>query len=142
MAKTTFQSTVRWERQGVRCVADIKGKKIVIDEPEALGGTDQGPNPVELILSALGGCLTILVSSFAAMHNVELRDVTVEVEGDLDPDGFQEKNPAVRPGFLEIRYRIKIDSPSPNHYVTELLQHIERICPVKDTLTGVPVVKL
>ncbi len=30
-----------------------------IDEPPVLGGTDQGPNPVEVILAALGSCQEI-----------------------------------------------------------------------------------
>ncbi len=62
----------------------------------------------------------------------------VFVEGDLDLDGFQEKAP-VRPGFSQIRYKIDIQSDSPASHVDALLQHIDRICPVKDTLSGVQV---
>lgn len=50
-----------------------------------------------------------------------------------------EKNPAVRPGFQEIRYRIEVDSPSDVGKIRELIGHIEKICPVKDTLSGVTV---
>ncbi len=62
------------------------------------------------------------------------------VEGDLDPDGYMEKNLNVRPGFQQIRYRIDIDSPSDPRQIQELIDHVERVCPVKDTLGGVPVV--
>lgn len=141
MSLTKFQSSVTWEHESVRCVADIRGKKIMIDEPEQLGGTDRGPNPVELVLAALGGCLNILATSFSAQHDVMLKDVRIEVEGDLDPDGFMGKNKSVRPGFQKIRYRIIVDSPSPQENVAELLAHIESICPVKDTLSGVPVIR-
>jgi len=90
----------------------------------------------------LDGCLNILVTSFANKYQVEINDITVHVEGDLDPDGFMGKNPAVRPGFQQIHYNIKIDSPSPEANIQRLLEHVERICPVKDTLSGVPVVKI
>ncbi|MBT9282914.1 MAG: OsmC family protein [Hydrogenibacillus schlegelii] len=138
MPKQTFASRVEWSGEGVRAVAHIRDKQIVIDEPPALGGTDQGPNPVELVLAALGGCISVLVSLLAKRHGVELREVTIDVEGDLDPDGFLEKAPGVRPGFQEIRYRIAIDSPSAADRVRALIEHVERICPVKDTLRGVP----
>ncbi|PTQ55876.1 MAG: OsmC family protein [Candidatus Carbobacillus altaicus] len=138
MAKLTFKSHVDWSGEGVRGIAQIRDKQIIIDEPSDLGGTDQGPNPVELILAALGGCLNVLVSMHAKKHGVELNGVKIEVEGDLDPDGFLEKVPGVRPGFQEIRYRVTIDSPSPADQIQSLLEHVERICPVKDTLRGVP----
>ena len=142
MPKLTFQSDVSWSGEGVRSIAQIGDRQVVIDEPKSLGGTDQGPNPVEYLLAALGGCISILVSMFADRHKVELKGVKVHVEGDLDPDGFMEKNPDVRPGFQEIRYRIEIDSPSPAERIQALIEHVERVCPVKDTLTGVPTVSL
>ncbi|MBX6395878.1 MAG: OsmC family protein [Alicyclobacillaceae bacterium] len=140
MAKTTFLADVSWSGEGVRSTARIRNKEVVIDEPASLGGTDQGPNPVELILAALGGCLNVLVTSLAPHHQVDVRGVRIRVEGDLDPDGYTEKNPNVRPGFQEIRYDIQIDSPSPPENIRALIEHVERVCPVKDTLRGVPTV--
>jgi hypothetical protein len=43
MPKLTFSSDVKWFGAGVRSVAEINGKQVIIDEPPALGGTDQGP---------------------------------------------------------------------------------------------------
>lgn len=138
MANITFKSDVKWSGQGVSSDAVSGPHTLRIDEPEALGGTNTGPNPVELLLSALGGCLVVLVNAFAPAHGVEVNDVSVDVEGDLDPDGFQGLSD-VRPGFSEIRYKLNIDSPSPTEKVQELTEHILRACPVKDTLAGVPV---
>lgn len=140
MANTTFHAKVTGS--GVRSVADIRGKQIVIDEPTSLGGTDQGPNPVEVLLASLGGCINVLVSSFAPHHGVDVRGVTIHVEGDLDPDGFMGKNTNVRPGFQVIRYKIEIDSPSAPEHLQALIEHVERVCPVKDTLGGVPILSM
>ena len=139
MTVTQFRASVVWSGEHVRSVARIRGKEVVIDEPTMLGGTDLGPNPVELLLAALGGCLNVLVASWAAQHQVDLQGVTTEVEGRLDVDGFMGKNPDVRPGFLDIHYRVVVDSPSAPDQVQELLEHAQRMCPVKDTLAGVPV---
>jgi uncharacterized OsmC-like protein len=138
MANITFKSDVKWTGQGVSCDAISGSHTIRIDEPPVLGGTDTGPNPVELLLSGLGGCLVVLVNAFAPAHGVEVTDVKVEVAGDIDPDGFMGKSD-VRPGFSEIRYKLTIDSPSSAEKVAELKAHAIKACPVKDTLTGVPV---
>ena len=139
MASVTLASDVTWSGEGVRSTADIRGKRVEIDEPEKLGGTDMGPNPVELLLSSLGGCLTVVITTFSDQFGVQLRDLRIRVEGDIDPDGFMGKNSSVRPGVLEIRYHVDIDSPSPKERVDELMRHVEKVCPIKDTLNGVPV---
>lgn len=136
MANVTFASEVKWSGSGVLSTADVKGKKFDIDEPKELGGTDRAPNPVEYLLGALGGCINVLVTTFADQFSVEVRELNVHIEGDLDPDGFLGKNPNVRPGYEEIRYRIDIDSPSPNENIKALIDHVEKVCPVKDTLQG------
>lgn len=138
MANITFKSDVRWTGDGVSADAQSGPHTIRIDEPEALGGKNTGPNPVELLLSALGGCLVVLVNAFAPAHGVEVKNVHVDVEGDLDPDGFMGKSD-VRPGFGEIRYKLNIESPSPADQIAELTTHVVNACPVKDTLSGVPI---
>lgn len=136
MATTTFVSEVKWSGEGVLSIANINGKEVVIDEPKSLGGTDKGPNPVEYILAALGGCINVLVISFADTFDVDVQDLDVHVEGDLDPDGFLGKNPDVRVGYEEIRYTVQIESPSPAENIESLLAHVDKVCPVKDTLSG------
>ena len=140
MATVTFQSDVKWAREGVLSVADVGGKEVFIDEPPSLGGTDKAPNPVEYILASLGGCINVLVVSFAENFDVEIEDVEVHLEGDLDPDGFLGKNPNVRPGYEEVRYHIDVKSPSPQANIDALIEHVEKVCPVKDTLTGTRVI--
>jgi uncharacterized OsmC-like protein len=145
MSVVTFHADVVWSGESVRSVAEIRGKQVIIDEPQSLGGTDQGPNPVEILLASLGGCINVLVTGFAQLHGVELKASKVYVEGDLARDGFMEvlrgRIPEnVRPGFQEIRYRIDIDSPSEPAKIQELIDHVEQVCPIKDTLGGVPVV--
>jgi uncharacterized OsmC-like protein len=76
--------------------------------------------------------------AFAPAHGVEINDVKVSVEGDLDPDGFPGKSD-VHPGFSEIRCNLQVDSPSPAEKVAQLIEQAEQACPVKDTLTGVPI---
>jgi uncharacterized OsmC-like protein len=111
-----------------------------MDEPKELGGTNTGMNPVEMLLASLGGCLTICGAAFAGKCQVELQGISVDLEGDLDPAGFLGLNPKTKKGFQQIRFKLKIDSPSPQENIDKLVALIEERCPVSDTLKGVEII--
>ncbi len=141
MAKATYKTDVVWTGENIKSVARANGHDFVIDEPKSLGGTDEGPNPVEYLLASLGGCLNVIIAMLAPRYDVELKGVVTKVEGDLDPDGFMEVAP-VRTGFDAIRYKIEIDTDAPAEQVEKLIAHTEKLCPVKDTLTGVEMTRV
>ena len=132
MAEETFKSKVTL-KEGLTVEAESRGHKIIMDEPEAMGGTDKGMNPVELTLTALGGCLSICAGMFAESCGVELNDFSVDLEGDLDLKGFKGAK-GVDPGFQEVRFTLNIDSDSPEENIEELVEVIESRCPVSDSL--------
>ena len=47
---------------------------LVSDEPEALGGTDSGPYPLEKILAAYGNCLAVGYAANATIAGIEIKD--------------------------------------------------------------------
>ena len=139
MAKTTFKATVKWSGDKTYCEGSSRGFKVDIDEPPQLGGDDRGMNPVEMLLNSLGGCMSICAALFAKKFDVDLKGFHVDLEGDLDSDGFLGRNPDVRPGYQVIRYRMHFDSPSPKENIERLKDFIKQKCPVSDTLCGVRV---
>ncbi len=103
MAVETFKAVSKKLPEGLAVESEVRGFKMVLDEPKELGGTNKGMNPVEALLCALGSCQTIVASVFAKANGINLQDFWVELEGDIDLDGFMGKSD-VRPGFLEIRF--------------------------------------
>lgn len=135
MALSTFKAKTLL-KENVLVEAEVRGHKIIIDEPKNLGGTDKGMNPVELLLSALGACQSIVARTYAKKFEIDLQNFWVEVEGDLDTDGFLGKSD-VRPGFQTIRCTFHIETTSPQEKIEAYKEYIESRCPVADTIANI-----
>ena len=66
---------------GLRSETKISQFSLTIDEPPSLGGTDTGPNPVELVLAALATCQEITYRAYATALGIPLESVSVKLEG-------------------------------------------------------------
>jgi|SRR5690625_1651041 len=114
---------------------EARGHKLTIDEPENLGGTDKGMNPVEVLLAGLGACQSIVARTYAEKFDIRLDAFSVELEGDIDLDGFFGKSD-VRPGFSTIRYNYHIETDASEEKVNEFISFVEDHCPVGDTIAN------
>ncbi|WMJ22724.1 OsmC family protein [Paludicola sp. MB14-C6] len=132
---TTFKATAKKLPDGLQVETNARGFKIIMDEPEDLGGTDTAMNPVEAVLCALGACQTIVASAFAPAHDFTFEEFHVELEGDLDPDGFMGLAD-VRNGFQEIRFVMHFKTNEPREKVESFAKFIENTCPVGDCLSN------
>lgn len=138
-AMATFVADSR-QVQGLQSETKIRNFTLTVDEPESLGGTDTGPNPVELILGALASCQEITYRAFAEALEIPLDSVSVRIEGDLDLRGFFAVNDNVRAGFQDIRGTVELDSTASAEDLARLKQIVDAHCPVLDILQGsVPV---
>lgn len=140
MGNIIFKATVSWTGKGVYCEGGTRNFSLGIDETLEFGGENKAMNPVEMLLCSLGGGICICAVSFAKKCSVDLKGVSVELEGDLNPDGLWGKELNIRPGYQQIRYLLKIDSSSSQEKIDKLIQLIEERCPVADSLCGVEVI--
>jgi uncharacterized OsmC-like protein len=133
MSKVTFKVDGKWQGN-LKVEVKIRNKfTINMDEPTSLGGEDTGPNPVEVVLASLVGCLGIVIAVVAKEKNIPLETVEISTEGDLDPRGFMGDH-SVRAGFEEVRAKIKITAPIEKGKLEELFKEVERRCPVSDII--------
>lgn len=73
------ESTVRLTRKNYVAEAKMRNHFAVIDEPVEAGGDDNAPTPVEYLLTAIGGCVSITLRMYAERKGWDLGEITVNV---------------------------------------------------------------
>jgi len=110
------------------------------DEPEQILGERTAPNAVELLLAALGSCLSVGYAANAAAMDIELHDLRFELEGDVDLRGFLGISEDVRPGYEDLTCRTYVEADASEEELTELRERVEATSPLVDNITNeVPV---
>ncbi len=103
------------------------------DYGEAAGGTNQAPNPIELLLSAVAACMEAAFYEFAVHEGFTVSSLSVEVEGTLDLRGLFMLDD-VPAGFRDVRYVFTIKTPDDEVRIKELAERVVAHCPVVDSL--------
>ena len=149
LAKFQFRAKNDWV-DGGHCVTNVKsfygaGEEdstrqetfsMVADHPEVLLGKDLGPNPAEIVLHALGSCLTAAMVYHASAQGIEIEEMEAKLHGNLDLQGFLGLDPTKRKGFEGIKVTYKVKSNA----TEEQLRELSKFSPVYDIVTNpVPV---
>jgi uncharacterized OsmC-like protein len=129
----SFMTVTVWEN-GARATTRARGFSVGTDEPAPLGGTDAAMDPMELLLAALGSCLTIGWATQARLRGVTFRDLKVSVEAPYDLRGFLSVDASVRPGFGELSYRIDVDCDADPVTIAEIKAAAEKTSPLFDNI--------
>jgi uncharacterized OsmC-like protein len=140
-AKSTWQrgtksqvSISSWSAGGNAMSPAPRRFTIMVDEPPELGGVDGAPNPIEVLLGALAGCVTAGIATNAQMFSVPIDAIDIDLEADVDARGMLGHDKSVRNGVTDIRYTVTIHSPAAEDKVRKCKETIDRKSPVRDTL--------
>ena len=111
-------------------------RRLLIDEPRSLGGDGLGPDPYTLLLSALGGCISMTVTLYARRKGwpvervrVRLRQKRVHAKDCAECENMSE-------GFVHrIERAVEVEGDLTAEQRARL-QEIAHKCPVHRTLTS------
>lgn len=93
---------------------------IDIDEPSELGGGNAFANPQEHLLAALNACMTVGYVAQCAVRGITIEKLEIETAGDIDLRGFLGIDPAVPPGYENLRYVVRIKGSGSKEQFAEI----------------------
>ncbi|MET4572114.1 putative OsmC-like protein [Stenotrophomonas rhizophila] len=98
------------------------------DSAPGLLGYGLAPTVEEHLLGVTGTCLTHIFEVQAASRNVLLDSLELTVDGQVSPRfGSNVRSPA---RYSDIRYKVRIESPSSEQEIDALRQSVEATCPL------------
>ncbi|MFW6022890.1 MAG: OsmC family protein [Halanaerobiaceae bacterium] len=124
-----------------KTIVRTRNFKMIIDEPEDSGGTNEGANPVEYLLAAFSGCLNVTAHMIAKEMDIQLENLEINLEGDLNLANFEGKTLQGRPGYKEIRVELDADTDADQKTLNRWLANIKLRCPVYDNINNQTSVK-
>ena len=132
-AKTHWKAEVRWNG-GFRSEARSRElPPLASDEPAGMGGGDTASNPVEQVLAALGNCLAVGYAANASVAGIEIKSLTIELEGDIDMHAFLGLGEG-NAGYDSIRAKVDLQSNATPEQLQELHKKVVGSSPVGHTL--------
>jgi uncharacterized OsmC-like protein len=123
---------------GVTCSIETGKALVVAGLHPATGGTGQSACSGEMLLEALVACAGVTLNAVATALGIELRDASLQAEGDLDFRGTLGVSKEVPVGFQNIHLKITLDTDAPEDQLATLLRLTERYCVVYQTLAHPP----
>src|SRR3954462_5567144 len=137
--KTSWRVTTSWLGQA-RSHTQIEGFgiggesvprrfSIDIDEPFELGGGNAFANPQEHLLAALNACMTVGYVAQCAVRGITIEKLEIETEGEIDLRGFLGIDPAVPPGYENLRYVVRIKGSASREEFAEIHQAVMATSP-------------
>ena len=98
---------------------------LVADEPEETGGSDEGPNPQELLAASLASCSAITMEMYAQRKGWDIGEVVVDVDYE----------PAQRGSPTKFQMTVQLPKELSQEQQQRLMQIVAK-CPVHRTLEG------
>jgi uncharacterized OsmC-like protein len=115
---------------GIRRVR-IRDFQIITDAGPAMAGYDLGPRSPEVLLGALGSCISHTVLIQAAVDGLPLDSLVVDVSADIDSLAGSAD---VRTPLQNFAFEIQIESSADQEKFRRIIELLPEICPVLNVL--------
>lgn len=138
-ARATFRVRTRWQGQ-LRSLTEVEsyelaGKRIAhrhriaSDEPLEFVGTDQAPNPQDLLLAALNACMMVGFVANATQAGLRIDSLEIESQCSLDLRGAYGLDPDIKPGAEKIVYTIRVRGAGSREQFEEVHRAVMAVSP-------------
>lgn len=132
--RLVFGARVNWAGHLKAKVKIRNFPEITLDEGNYFKGENLGPNPGEVLLASVGGCLVMTFSYLAQKMKVPLEGLTIDLEGAVTkPEGAWR--------ITELRASLAVEAdPSRTPAIKELFEKFKWYCPItQSVIKGIPI---
>ena len=112
----------------------IRDFNFVIDEPTQLLGVNSAPNPAEYMLGGLAGCMAVTFMAGATAMDIQISELKLEIDGELDLQGFLGLNPDINPGFPELKFVFHVKGSGTQDQYNSLMERVSKHSPNFNTI--------
>lgn len=130
--KQKAMMTIKLQGQGTshsRSETDFDGNTIVIDEPVARGGTNEGPSPTATAYAALMGCTNVIGHKCAHKLGIDIGNLRFEMEVDFDRRGVLLMEEVDVP-FKAVRLDVTADGPCSEDDLQKVGEETAKFCAI------------
>lgn len=135
-AQKVQEPMIRRKRLGARNEATMRTEvdagefgKFVCDEPEAHGGSGDGPSPLQVVVGALCGCESVTFHRTAQEMGFDYDSIDFEAEYSIDIRGRMGVR-GVRQHFQTVRVEATVVTDESEKRLREVVEETEARCPV------------
>ncbi len=125
--ETRTNVIVKTGRDHYRTTITANGHTLIADEPENLGGKNEGIDPESLLLASLGSCTTITLRMYADRKKWPLESVKIELNMEVVQSDNQQTT--------FIKKHMHFEGPLTDDQKTRLV-HIADLCPLHKMLNN------
>ena len=142
--KATYGVSLQWE-SGTKTTVKTKNMilgdhklirdfQFTIDEPTQLLGVNSAPNPAEYMLGGLAGCMAVTFMAGATAMDIQIDALQLEIDGELDLQGFLGTNDEIGAGFPELRFIFHVKGNGTEEQYQKLMERVSRHSPNFNTI--------
>jgi uncharacterized OsmC-like protein len=124
--------------EGVSCKIETGKALVVAGLHPATGGSGLDACSGDMLLEALVACADVTLNAVATTLGIELRDASLQAEGDLDFRGTLGLTKEIPVGFQGIPLQFRLDTDASEEQLATLLRLTEKYCVVYQTLAHPP----
>jgi uncharacterized OsmC-like protein len=121
--------------QGMTFKIETGKARVEVGLHPATGGDGLSACSADMLLEALVGCAGVTLNAVATALGIQLRQATIQADGDLDFRGTLGVSKEVPVGFSQIRLTFDLDTDATEEQLATLLRLTERYCVVYQTLS-------
>ena len=112
----------------------IRDFNFTVDEPNQLLGVNSAPNPAEYLLGGMAACMAVTFMAGATAMNIEIDMLKLEIDGDLDLQGFLGINEDTNPGFPELKFIFNVKGNGTTAQYNKLIERVQKHSPNFNTI--------